>query len=335
MNRINNEFEYLLHLLRCVLENSQPAEAPESVSFERLFALAEEHSVANMAFYAVERLENKPETELLRKWETVRDRGIVNDMTQLSELELIKSAFSERKIRALPLKGSILKSMYPQTDMRTMSDIDILIDEENAASAREIMLSLGYENEHYGSDVDDLYVKRPVMNVEIHRELFGEIGKEFRETFAEPWELCIPSESFVKELPPEAFLAYVTAHAIKHYTLGGTGIRSFLDIWVYMAKVRSLDTNKMLDMLRPSGQSELAEDFITLSKIWFGGAESSEKYDRMTRYILSGGTYGTIRNTVENKISEYGRWGYLIHLLFPSMSYMKLMYPSVKKAPFL
>lgn len=335
MNKINNEFEYLLHLLGSVLKDEKPRELPKELSFERLFALADEHSLANMAFYAVERLENKPDPELLRRWETVRDRGIVIDMTQLSELELIKSAFSERKIRTLPLKGSVLKSMYPQSDMRTMSDIDILIDEENAPEAREIMLSLGYENEHFGIDVDDLYVKPPVMNVEIHRELFGEIGKEFRESFADPWKLCVWSEDYVKELPPEEFLAYVIAHAIKHYNRGGTGIRSLLDIWVYLDKTPGLDTGRMLDMLRPAGQAEFAEDLIRLSRIWFGGEEGSEKYDEMTRYILSGGTYGTMENLVDNKISEYGRWGYLFHLLFPSMSYMKLMYPAVKKAPFL
>lgn len=336
MSDYKNEFEYLLHLLKSVLKNTQPQEKPEALSFEKLFALAREHSIANMAFYAVERLSVQPDEPLLSEWAQLRDKAIVKDITQLSELELIGEAMSEGGVRFLPLKGSVLKSLYPQSDMRTMSDIDMLIDEENAQKAKEIMLSLGYTCEHFGYDIHDIYYKPPVMNVEIHRALFGEEGQEFCEIFKDPMSLCKPTDGAEYRFTDESFFAYILAHAAKHYNEGGTGIRSFMDIWVYLnAKGNELDLERVYTMLEPSGFSDMARDFVQLSRIWFGGGESSEKYAKMTAYILSCGTYGTIQNSVDNKVRANGKAHYLFRLVFPAFEHMKQHYPILKKAPVL
>lgn len=335
-DNLNSEFQYLLHLLRSVLKDEQPAEKPDGLSFEKLFALAREHSVANMAFYGVERLSVKPAEPLLTQWRQLRDKAIVRDITQLSELELIGQALSEGGVRFLPLKGSVLKGCYPQTDMRTMSDIDILIDEDNAERARDIMVSLGYSCDHFGYDVHDVYLKPPVMNVEIHRELFGEEGQEFREVFGDPMSMCIPAQGAEYRFTDESFFAYILAHAAKHYNEGGTGIRSFMDLWVFLSvKGAEVDLKRVYAMLEPSGLAGLAEDFVKLSQIWFGGAEGSEKYDKMTAYILSGGTYGNIQNSVGNKVREKGRAHYLMRLVFPTFEHMKQHYPVLKKTPVL
>lgn len=326
--------DYLMALLRSVLDNGKPPELPEGISFEEVFRVAKAHSVANTAFYAVERLEKKPSGPLLSEWEQLRDMAVVKDVNQLTELELISAALSEKNIRHIPLKGSVLKELYPQTDMRTMADIDMLINEENAAAARDIMRGLGYTCEHFGYDIHDIYYKRPIMNVEIHRELFGEEGKQFGGIFAAPFSLCEPSGDMQRSFTDEYFLAYVIAHAIKHYEEGGTGIRSFMDIAVCLG-AKPVDTDRVCEILEPSGCADTARDFIRLSRIWFEGAEGGGKYDEMAEYVLSGGTYGTIRNSVGNKVREGGRAKYLFRLVFPTFRHMKQHYPILKKAPVL
>lgn len=329
-----NEVEYVFELIRSLLYDTPPCELPDGVTFDSVYKLASDHSISNMIFYAVEKLKKQPEGPLLSSWAEARDKALVADITQLSELELIKEAFTENNIRFLPLKGSILKWLYPQTDMRTMSDIDILIDEENAEKVKEIMVSLGYTSHNFGADVDDLYSKPPYMNIEVHRRLFGNIGNDFADVFSDPWSMCLPTDKCEKELCPEAFLAYIIAHGIKHYNLGGTGIRSFLDVFVYICK-EGPDIEKTISILEGSGQSELARDFIKLSQVWFGDEKATDRTDKMTEYILTSGTYGTMENEAENKIKTHGRAGYVLCLLFPSMEYMKELYPIVRKYPFL
>lgn len=328
------EIRYLISILKALLKDEQPPEPPEGCDLGIVFKLAQAHSVAGMAYYAIEKLDIPPEGEFAAAWRQVRDKAIVKDITQLSELESIGAAFSSAGIRYLPLKGSIIKHYYPQSDMRTMADIDMLIDPENVGKARDIMLSLGYSCEHFGYDVHDIYHKPPVMNVEIHRELFGEEGQEFKGVFGSPWELC-ERDGMRFRFRDNEFFAYVLAHAIKHLEEGGTGIRTVMDLWVCLDSNKNIDAEKALALLESSGKRSAAERLIALSRVWFGDAPHTDETMALQRYILGSGTYGTVTNSAQNRIKTSGRAGYFFQLIFPTFTHMRQHYPILKKAPVL
>lgn len=329
------EQEYLIGLLRGLLAGQPARELPEGCDFGRVYSLARQHSVAGMAYYAVETLKVLPPRELVQQWRQVRDKALVKDITQLSELENIGRAFSAGGVRFLPLKGCIIKQLYPQSDMRTMSDIDLLIDPENAEKARDIMAGLGYSCEHFGYDVHDIYHKPPVMNVEIHRELFGEEGQEFGSVFSDPWSYCVKKDGLRYEFREDEFFAYVLAHAIKHLEEGGTGIRTVMDLWVCLHSDMSIDCDRAIAMLEPSGKSGTARQLVRLSEVWFGDEQHSAQTTELERYIFGSGTYGTMSNSAANRIRKSGRAGYLLRLVFPTFTHMKQHYPVLKKAPVL
>lgn len=324
---------YLISLLRSLLENTQTPPLPENCSLGELMELAERHSIAGMAYYALEKLP-LTDLEIDVKWRQIRDKALVKDLTQLMDLEVIGRSFSEAGIRFLPLKGSIIKGLYPQSDMRSMSDIDILIDPENAEKAREIMTELGYSCEHFGYDIHDIYHKSPVMNVEIHRALFGEDGREFQEVFSDPWSSCT-SNGMKFSFTPDAFFAYVLAHAVKHLEEGGTGIRSIMDLWVCLHSDMGIELKRALAILEPSGKRDTARLMVELSDVWFGGVPHSEATMNLERYILGSGTYGTVENAAANHIAHAGKLGYLARLIFPTFERMKEHYPVLRKAPIL
>lgn len=325
--------EYLIGLLRGLLKGQPPMELPEDCDFNRIFSLAQNHSVASMAFYAAEALKLPPQGELAAAWRQVRDKALVKDITQQTEFEAISEAFTAKGVRFLPLKGCIIKQLYPQSDMRTMSDIDILIDPENASKARDIMASLGYSCEHFNHEHHDVYYKPPVMNVEIHRELFGEEGLEFNCVFNDPWSMCEKREGLRYDFREDAFFAFVLAHAIKHLDERGTGIRTIMDIWVCLRSEMNIDCRKVLSMLEPSGKGERAQILVELAEVWFGGKPHTEQTKVLEQYIFGSGTYGTITNMVSNKIGRSGKKAYLFQLIFPTFDHMKRQYPVLKKAP--
>ena len=331
-----SEYKYLIMLLRSVLEGREPPALPappEGCELNALLTIAQNHSVAGMAYYALEKL--LPEGELSAQWRQVRDKALVKDIIQQQELETLGAALSGAGVRFLPLKGSIIKSLYPQSDMRTMSDIDMLIDEENAAKARDIMAGLGYTCEHFGYDIHDIYYKPPVMNVEIHRALFGEDGREFQKIFADPWSLC-KADGARYSFTPDAFFAYVLAHAVKHLEEGGTGIRSIMDLWVCTHSDMGIDAALSLEMLVPSEKSHIALNMLALSEVWFGNRLPDEDTEKLERYIFGSGTYGTVENSAKNRIERAGgRSAYLLRLIFPTFERMREHYPVLKKAPVL
>ncbi len=74
----------------------------------------------------------------------------------------------------MPLKGTLLKDLYPKTGMREMADSDILFDASRCGDVKRIMKSLGFEIKAYGTDPHDSYLKPPVSNFEMHRKLFDD-----------------------------------------------------------------------------------------------------------------------------------------------------------------
>lgn len=323
--------EYLLALLKGELSGESAAVSLDAESAERVLSLAERHSVAGMTVYALERL-GIPLAERRRQG---RDKALIKDITQQAELERIKEAFAENGIRHLPLKGSIIKQLYPQSDMRTMSDIDILIDPENAEKARRITEGLGYECKHFGYDIHDIYYKAPVMNVEIHRALFGEEGQEFLTVFSDPWRLCESEDGILFRFTPDAFFAYILAHAVKHLEEGGTGIRTIMDLWVCTHSEMGIDAERSLELLLPSGKEDKARGLLGLSRVWFGGEAHTDATRKLEQYILGSGTYGTMENSAVNGIERHGRAGYALRLIFPTYAHMRQHYPVLKKAPVL
>lgn len=328
-------YEYLLELLKSALRGQQAPELPEECSFEKVLALAKRHSAAGMAYYAAEALKSPPMGELAAEWRQIRDKALVKDITQQAELEAISAAFTAGGIRHIPLKGCIIKHLYPQTDMRTMSDIDMLIDPENSAKARDIMKNLGYSCEDFSHDHHDVYFKPPVMNVEVHRELLGAEGREFVSAFSDPWSMCENCGGLRYEFHADAFFAYILAHALKHLDEGGTGIRTVMDVWVCLNSEMHIDREKALAMLEPSGKSGRARLLTELSDVWFGERHHTEQTLELERYILGSGTYGTVTNMISNKMEQSGKKTYVLRLIFPTFEHMKRQYPALKKAPVL
>ena len=107
----------------------------------------------------------------------------------------------------MPLKGCLLKHYYPETFYRSMSDMDILVRQEDRASVRECMEKLGYETECFGKECHDVYMKPPVTNVEIHHVLFEEEHSIYRDFFQKIRKGINGDEAGVYAMSKERYLS--------------------------------------------------------------------------------------------------------------------------------
>lgn len=336
MATFNTEWEYLIHLLNAVIKNETPSEMPENLDFNELFKLAASHTVANTAFYGIEKLTRKPETALYSKWAEVRDKEIVKDLSQIVEIEDVSEKLAAAGVRFIHLKGAVLKYLYPQSDFRTMSDLDIYIDKADAEKAGAILLENGYSAHSLEAGIHDVYYKEPIYNVEIHTGLFGYDGNQFNPIFENLWEKATSEDGKKYELMPEYFFAFLLAHGMKHYSTGGSGIRCFMDIYVYRKalgdKLKLDDVYKLFESVN---EREMCEDFIALSEVWFEGRETNKKLDEMAEYIIRGGVYGSFENYTLYGMKNKGKWGFFFQRLFPTFEFMKEHYPILRKVPIL
>ena len=172
-------------------------------------------------------------------------------------LDVERTAISEELekngIWYLPLKGSILKDLYPENGMREMADNDVLYDSTKQQKVKELMLSMGYAAESVGKHHHDTYMKPPVLNFELHTVLFGANSGSLYAYYREPQRLMIQDEGkkFGYHMSDEDFYVYVTAHEYKHFSSGGTGIRNLLDCYVFVkTKGDSLDWDHITEQCR-------------------------------------------------------------------------------------
>lgn len=331
--------KYVIHLVKCALKNEQPKEKPENLSWDEIFRLADRHMTANIIWYSVSKLTDKPDSELWKKWTEIKNKAVVKDITQRNEYKKIIETFDKEQIRCMPVKGIFLKKMYPKSDFRTMSDIDILIDTENADKAGNIMLALGYTCESKEKSHHDVYFKAPVMNIEIHRQLFSDISANNLSQYYK--DVFIKAEKtdgfkFAYKMTDEEFYIYTLAHFYKHYSNGGSGIRSVMDVYVMNNSIyEKLNKKSLNGKLKKLQLLNFRNEMTALSEMWFGSSKETPELKKISEYIIGSGTYGTMLNNVNNQIKKKGKAGYFIYCTFPPLYLMKNNYPILKKVPLL
>ncbi len=340
---VNANISYLIHLIGCALDNTIPEELPQDVTWKDIYQLAKYHSINNLIFYSIEKLAKKPDEELYKKWMESRDKAIFKGITQLYERDSIIEKLTEAQIDICPLKGCIIKELYPSQDMRTMADLDILMDSNKADVVKKVFKEMGYTLDHIDEEGHDVYKKRPVMYVEMHHYLvpLDILQKEILQYYKNVWEQLIQDKNNknLYSMSKEDFYIYHIAHMIKHYKTGGTGIRSFMDIYIYKKHYnRLLDWKYIYQELDKMKIRELAVTFEKVVDAWFQDGIIDDEVEQVTTYVVTSGTYGTLERghkvRVQNKLeNSNNKLTYVIKRAFPNVKTMKKSYTILYKFP--
>lgn len=327
---MNNIYKELIYLLYCAVNDITPDTARvQAMDLEQLYRLAKLHSMRAAVNISLSRagIADKAFHQAYKK--AVR-KNIMLDM----ERTAIFDRFEQQGIWYMPLKGSILKELYPENGMREMADNDVLYDSTRQAEVKEIMLSMGYIAEKVGKTHHDVYMKPPVLNFELHTLLFGYANREFYEYYQNPKRIMLPDEGWKYgfHFSDEDFYLYMTAHEYKHFSGGGTGIRSLLDCYVYMKhKGDTLNWGYISEQCNQLGIADYEQSRRELAVKVFSSNKLSEltavETDLLEKY-LNYGTYGTFAHSTENRIKQYSsRSAFIRERLFPDLEFMKQYYP--------
>lgn len=334
---------YVVHLIYSLIDHKPPDEKPEDISFEDIFHMSAKHNVCVMTLCAIDHLEKKPGKELYQQWNKKRNIAIAQSVVQLKERDVILDAFDRHQIRNIPLKGCLLKEMYPRPEYREMSDLDILTDESDRHQIKGIMESLGYIAEDFGAGKDDSYRKDPFMNVEIHNRLLESITSDRLSISADPLahpfdHAFIQSGAFSFRMTWEDFYLYLLAHTAKHYMYAGCGIRQFIDFDIF-SREHKVNKQYVDQILADSNIWGFAQNAEKLIQCWRNRTVVPAELEEMEAIIFSAGSYGSRESRIRNNIrrsSEYSSkttFSYLLFRFFPPYELMKAKYPVLKKMP--
>lgn len=332
----------VIRLCACAINGDVPdGEWTEELDLPLLYKAAKSHLLTAVVGYALESADIHEHAFMQAKAKAIRKLGLMD-----AEMAVLFDRLEQAGIWYVPLKGTVLKDYYPAYGLRQMADHDILFDEAYAEEVKAIMEDMGFASEHFGAGNHDCYYKEPVCNFEMHRSLFGK-GHEtkMQEYYGDIKTRLLPDDGskYGYHFSPEDFYIYMIAHEYKHYSAGGTGLRSLLDTYVYLKKV-TLDMEYVAAQMEKLGIRGFEELNRSLSFHIFADGmaieDLPEKEAEMLSFVQKSGTYGTMENSIRNRMKKMiGKQGhvtvrmklkYYINRLFPKQELLYPWYPAAK-----
>ena len=252
------------------------------------------------------------------------------------ELKSICEALDEKKIPHMPLKGAVVRVLYPEPWMRTSCDIDIYVQEKDLATAASaIEKKIGYRSDGKGAHDMQMFAPNGV-HLELHYDLIEDsYYPQFKKVLSGIWDNAVPirEDGCTYKMTDEDFYFYHIAHTAKHFKNGGCGIRPFIDLW-YLEKSLPYDREKTDTLLQECELLKFTQTARKLVRVWFGMEEHDELSKETAEFVLAGGVYGVLENRVAVQVSK-GRFSYFLYRVFPPYRELKKQYPRLKKCPIL
>lgn len=339
-------YKYILDLLRLELKGDS-TELKKDIDYMQLYLITQSNSIEAMVYSALNKLNAEIPKEVNVLFDDSYDMSVTVEAIHDYELECMEEAFDNNGVDFVPLKGSVLKYLYPESNLRQRGDIDILLRETDMRKADDIMKKL----EYIGDELNDYehhlgYRKEPFVIVELHKKLMSEKSRSY-DYFKNIWDLMNPvSENGHRyEMTKEDFYTYILAHFAKHIKSYGAGIRFVVDIFVIEQKWgEKLDREKLYKSLKKANVFQFYEWVYKLQNWWFNGIETNdENVKNLSELILKSGTFGNNEIHKINKdamtISAPNEKKYMIKRIlngiFPSYIYMRNEYPVLAKKKWL
>ena len=323
----------VIYLCSCAVNGVVAEKARiEQIDFSVLYQNAQHHTLTAVVAYALAAAGVRNPAFIWAKERAIRKMTIM-DAEQAKILEQLESA----DIWYMPMKGAVLKDLYPAYGIREMSDRDILIDADRVKDVRNIMLKLGFSTEKYEEEYHDCYYKPPVSSFEMHRHLMGPMsGKAIYSYYLDAERLLQKDtgNAYGYHLKEKDFYVFLVTHEYKHFSEKGTGLRSLLDTYVYL-KNTELDMNYVKTEINKLGIEDFELINRSLAMHLFRNEKLTDAEQTMLDYVLSCGTYGIEENLTRNLLEKEGKKGYFLSRLTLPYARMLEMYPILKKIPIL
>lgn len=276
--------------------NGKETDCNSDYSQNELVMLAKKHNLSAVAAFELKKhreLYKRLSAEQKRIFEQSIGYTVQNSAKADMIYEEAVQIFSECKVPFTPVKGCVIKNLYPVRDFRTSGDVDFITDGQSIEKLKCAFIEKGFsmsDKSHTPS-----FFKNG-CHIELHTVF---------ENFDEKTPLNFNPECFCKtnsvcvNLIPEAHLVYMLSHIAKHFRHGGAGIRMLADIDCVIRKCNVCEET-VLKLAAENGVEEFSKCIFAICALWFNTpfendyyiSQDTRLYRDLEAVILNGGTFG-------------------------------------------
>lgn len=344
------EYTYLLHLLGAYLRKEIPDTA-DDIDVEALLSLAQIHSVIGIVGYMGQKLPLCRDPQRKAQLRGICLNTIALFARRYALAQVMGQKLEQAGIDHILMKGFVLRDYYPVPELRTFSDIDIVIRRSDRAKTHELMLSLGFAVKEDWEPVysyfqgDEYYeIHTKIMEIDVSEKA------DYRGYFANAWAhtLAVSDHSF--RFTPEFHFLYMLTHIAKHIHHSGAGIRMYLDVAAFVRHHgATLDWCWIEAQLRELKLYDFASVVLRAVERWFGiespmacTSVPEEILDNFTEFTLEAGIFGRhnrddalaqMKHEQQDKPASRARL--LMRLAFPKAETIQARYTYLQDRPWL
>ena len=333
----------IVTLLRSAL-NAESLKLPEDFDWDKAANLFFQHHLTGLGIQGAI-LCGVPRTHpTIAKMTLQFCQSLKTSRLQMQKLDQVFALFEANNIEYLPVKGSVIKPLYPRMEYRMMGDADILIRPEQYPLIQSLLPSLGL-HEKDNSDYEYTW-ECPALTLELHRYLVSTHFMNYFDYYKDSWRharKCDQGSGY--RLTPEAHFVYFFVHFAKHYLNGTICAKDLCDFHVWRKAHPNMDEKYILSQLQILQLADFYQNIMDLLDNWFYGAPATEASELITRSAFQGGVYAELNKSAAANIMQRHsnqsdslfkrKLKWLLNVLFPSCNTLSYAHPILKKASFL
>lgn len=326
--------DYLTPLIRSAITGEKPLLPGDADDiFDKIIGLSTAHQISPIISASLLKYECISDEKHIKAAQEIIYRATYRDAKNNYIYDLAEEVLTRHKICFVPLKGVIIKQLYPESFMRSSCDIDILIHKSDFGRALVALQEAGFHIKG-NSAFHDVLLIYDNRNLELHFSIC-EDNEKLDHVLKDVWDYTVKSEEYKYMETNEYFMFHHIAHMAHHFLTGGCGIRPFIDYWI-LRNTWTFDENELLKLCKKAGINEFYSAVKLLTGVWFDRENHTDITKRIEKYILIGGAYGHFpNNAAAYTVAKGGKAKYLLSLAFPQYADMRVLYPILNKVPLL
>ncbi len=342
------ELQFICLIKNFLRQLNTDCEQCKNYEWKNIFELSQKHSVSGIIVSQILNFSDKSflSEEFISYSKQVLCKTVQEYEIKKEMVNDISEILSKSEIRHIFIKGTAIKELYPQPELRTSGDIDIYVKADDFETAEKVFENNNFKKVLKRSDVS-VFVKNS-QEIELHSKIKSKIPDD-----KSIFEYCETANGF-SYFPLKYFhFAYVVSHLAKHLAQGGAGVRMFMDIDVLYGCLNAEEKKKAFEILKKLNLYKTATALLNMCRVWFDTPiedelknDDEKLFEKMSRIVLEGGTFGFesgkagkvyLQNSIgkSDRVSVFTRLKALKKLFFPSVSYLKSIYGFCEKNPIL
>lgn len=334
----------IINIIKAALSGEKQV-LPEDFNLNNAFSIAKRHSISPIFYYGAINCGIDNSDPMMQQLFMETCMNVASSERQMHEIKNLFMQFENEDIDYLPLKGTIIKSLYPKPEMRVMVDADILIKTEQYDKIKPLVEKMGY-TEIAESLCELIWDKKGVLHLELHKAITPPNVEDFYEYFGNGWSKAKSVENNKNrfELSLEDHFIFIFTHFARHYRSGGIGIKHMTDIWVYKNAYQDMDYSYIEAELKKLNLYDFYVNILDTLNVWFSNKKGDSKTDFITEVIFDNGVFGkrcnellseAVKNSKKTRNLKEAKFKKIFWMIFLPYNLMCLKYPFLKKLPFL